>query len=122
MRAIFIGDKNKTLAQWANESKINLEFAKNLLEVIENPAEVPYLLEDIIKDFKKLSKRAKEEIRNALIRVQIGCSINTPSDPIQVGKQLFVSQIIEKLLFRSNLLVGEEEFIEKSKHEHEGLE
>ncbi len=114
MHDVLIGDKRSSLEKWAKKSKVNLDLAKALEMAIKEPEEAPYLLERIIGSFSRLKKGGKKETRNALLRVQIHCSINSSSDPIKVSKQLFVAQILEKLLFGSNLLLGEE--IELEEH------
>jgi hypothetical protein len=106
--SIITGDRRLSVEKWARKWKINLELASCVAKAVKEPEETPYLLERILKDFKKVTKKNKKEVRNALLRVQIHCSINSDSDPIKVSKQLFVAQILEKLLFGSNMLFGEE--------------
>ena len=109
MKKLLTGSKRKSLEAWAKLHRLPLGFAKDLLHSINKPSDSVFVMENLIKDFRSLSRKQKEEVRKALIRVQIGCSIDTPHDPVKVKKQLFVSQVIEKLLFGFNLLTTEEE-------------
>ena len=112
---ILTGNKKWNLEKWRKIFKINETFANNLLRVIEDPVECIFLLDDLISGFKKLSASAKKEVRMSLIRIQIACSINTPSNPAKATKQIFVSEVLEKLFFGSNLLSSEEEKLIESK-------
>jgi hypothetical protein len=112
--SIITGDRKLSVEKWARKSGMNSEFANSLAKAVGEPEETPYMLEKMINSFSKLKKSDKKEVRNALLRVQIYCSINTNSDPIKVGKQLFIAQILEKMWFGSNLLLCEE--IELEEH------
>ena len=106
--SIITGDRGTSLEDWSRKCKVNQQFVNSLAMAVDEPEESPYLLEGIINKFSELKKASRKEVRNALLRVQIHCSINTNSDPIKVSKQLFVSQILEKLFFGNNLLMSEE--------------
>ena len=106
--SIITGNRESSLEDWSKKCKVNQDFVNSLAMVIDEPEESPYLLESLTDSFSSLKKASKNEVRNALLRVQIHCSINTNSDPIKVSKQLFVSQILEKLFFGNNLLMSEE--------------
>jgi len=105
---ILTGDKGLKLDAWARKAGISLGLAKSMSMSLAEPEETPYLLKGITSMFSKQKKAAKEEVRNALLRVQIYCAINSNSDPIRVSKQLFISEVIEKILFGSNTLMTEE--------------
>lgn len=113
---IVIGDKKNTLEGWAKKFKINLKFAKELLKVVEEPIECIYLLDSLLQGFKKLNPKAKKEVRMSLLRVQIASSIDTPGNPAKATKQIFISEVLEKLFFGSNLLSSEEERLEERYH------
>jgi len=113
MKSIFIGDKSTSLEKWAKQGNLDVDMVRCILKSIEEPDETPYLLERITKDFRKVSRRSRSEIRSALLRVQIDCSINSNADPIKISKQLFIAQVLEKLLFGSNLLMGDEILVEE---------
>ncbi len=117
--SIITGDRNSSLEKWAKKCKVNQEFVDSLAMAIEEPEESPYLLEGVIDSFSGLKMASRKEVRNALLRVQIHCSINTNSDPIKVSKQLFVAQILEKLFFGNNLLMSEE-MVEEEKPSRKG--
>lgn len=106
--SIITGDRRLSVEKWARKWKIDMGLAVSLKEAVREPEESPYLLEKLKKSFSGLGKSSKREVRNALLRVQLHCSINSEADPIKVSKQLFVSQILEKFLFGSNMLFGEE--------------
>ena len=99
------GQRGLSLGMWAKKHRIGNGFVKALYESLEDPDETPYLLDAVTVGFKKFSKSAKNEVRNCLIRVQIHCSIHGNSDPIQISKQLYITQTLEKIMFGSNLLL-----------------
>jgi hypothetical protein len=105
--SILTGQRGLSVNSWAAKKKLDPEFAKKLWEAIEEPDEIPYLLEALSTGFSKLNTMGKEEVRNGLVRIQIHGSIHSNSDPIKVSKQLYLSQIVEKVLFGSNKLMGE---------------
>lgn len=114
---IITGQKDFGLEAWARKHKMNTVFARSLAKTLDDPDETPYLLNSITDNFEKLKKHCKDELRDALIRVQIYCSIHGNSDPIKLSKQLFVAQTIERLLFGTNILIeGAEE--EEDEHRH----
>ncbi len=106
--SVFAGKRGLTVAGWAKSSKVPADFSKSLWESIDDPDELPYLLDAVMKGFNKIRGAAREEIRNALMRVQIHCSIHSDSDPIKLSKQLYVTQALERLLFGSNKLLSDE--------------
>ncbi len=100
------------MEKWAKKNGISPKFASSLSRSLNDPDEVPYLVDALTKGFKKLKKSAKTNLRNSLIRVQIYCSIYGNSDPIKLSKQLYIAQTLEKLMFGNNMLAeisGEEE-------------
>ena len=106
--SIITGHRGSSLEEWSRKCKVNRDIVNSLAMAIEEPEQSPYLLEGMRDSFSRLNKASRKEIRNALLRVQIHCSINTNSDPIKVSKQLFVAQTLEKLFFGNNLLMSEE--------------
>ncbi len=102
---IFTGQRNLSLVLWIRKHKIDNGFARALYKSLDDPDEVPYLLKPITDGFSGLRKKAREEVRSGLLRVQIHCSIHGNSDPIKLSKQLYISQTLEKLMFGSNLLM-----------------
>ncbi len=111
--SVITGDRRMSVDKWAKKKGISSQFAGSLAKSVREPEETPYLLDTMIRSFSGLTKASKKEIRNCLLRVQIHCSINSDSDPIKVSKQLFIAQVLEKLLFGSNILFGEEIEIEE---------
>jgi hypothetical protein len=105
---ILTGNRKIGVDKWASKNRINPDFAKSLADSLMQPEEMTYLLEKMIEGFFKLGKASRKEVRNALLRVQIYCSINTNTDPIKVSKQHFIAQTLEKLLCGSNVLFMEE--------------
>jgi hypothetical protein len=115
MQEVLIGDKHSSLDKWAKKIGADPGFARSLAKSIKEPEEAPYLLERITNAFSNIKKTSKKEVRNALLRVQIHCSLDSNSDPIRVSKQLYMAQVLEKLFFGSNLLLREEEVEEEEK-------
>ena len=109
MKKLLVGNRGQSLDSWARSHKVPPAFAKDLLHSINEPAGFPFVMDNLIEGFSSMKKKQKEEVRKALIRVQLGCSIDNPSDPVKMKKQLFISQVIEKVLFGFNLLSSEEE-------------
>ncbi len=116
LAGIITGKRGMTIQSWSKVHGLEKSFARALYRSLEDPDEMPYVLDAITKGFGKLPKPAKKEVRNALIRVQIQCSIHGNSDPLMISKQLYIAQTLEKLLFGSNLLLdGVEEEPERKK-------
>ncbi len=84
-----------------------------VLEAIDNPQELPFLLEEI-----NLLK-ASEELRLALVRVQVQSELKMHEDLNMHQKRLYTAQTIEKLLFGELLLEGGKEKEEKGKKKEE---
>jgi hypothetical protein len=105
---VITGKRSLSIERWSRSNRIGREFARALVKSVRSPEEATYLLEEMISGFSGLPKNAKNEVRNALIRVQVYCSINTNADPITVSKQHVISQTVEKLLFGSNILFQED--------------
>jgi len=106
---VITGDRKKSIASWAKAKRISPDFAKLMHESLEAPINFLFNMSMMESKFKKLPKKVKDEIRNALLRVQIWCSINSHKDPIMGEKQLFISQVMEKLFFSGNLLSEDED-------------
>ncbi|NOX71713.1 MAG: hypothetical protein GXO64_03380 [Candidatus Micrarchaeota archaeon] len=113
LEEVVTGERKKSIASWARANKINPEFAKLMVESIDSPIEFMFNMKRMEALFKKPPQKAKDEIRDALLRVQIWCSINSHRDPVMAEKQLFIAQVIEKLFFNANILSEEE--MEESK-------
>jgi len=120
MENVIVGSRKEKLEKWSSRNKISPDLSRLVLTSVEEPEETPYLLEDITQGFGKLPKGARGELRNALLRVQVYCSIESNADPIKVSKQLFISQVLEKLLFGNNLLLCEEDIREEAKAKRKG--
>lgn len=112
--SILTGVKHLSVEEWAKKTKVGSSFAQSLWTCMEEPDEIPYMLERLLKEFSKLRKPQKKEVRNALIRVQIHWSLHSSPDPIKLYNLLFVSQMLERLFFGGNRLAyGEMEEEEK---------
>jgi hypothetical protein len=108
IKKLLVGDKKKGFSSWLNEFGIPRDFAKGLVKAIEKPAEMPFIISNIVRDFDKLKIKSKMELRNGLIRIQLAASIFNHSDPILMEKQNYIAEALEKLLFGDNLLLREE--------------
>jgi hypothetical protein len=105
---IVTGVRGLPVKDWAEKKKISPAFASNLWDCIEDPEGVPYLLDGLQKGFAKLGKSQKKEIRNALIRIQMYCSLHDNPDPIKHSRLFFISQMLERLFFGGNILISGE--------------
>lgn len=74
-----------------------------VLEAIDNPNELPFLLGEIN------SLKPTEELRLALVRVQVQSELKMHEDLNMHQKRLYAAQTIEKLLFGELLLEGGKE-------------
>jgi len=75
---------------------------KLLAEAIENPNSFIFLLDEVMQI------EPKDEIRHALLRAQIEYLLNLSLDMENNQKRMYISKIIEKLLFGKNLLEEKE--------------
>jgi hypothetical protein len=103
--SVLTGIKHLSVEDWAKKRKISPSFAKTLWQCMEEPDEIPYMLDGLMSGFGKLKKPQKKEIRNALLRVQIHWSLHVSPDPIKLYNLLFIAQMLERLFFGSNKLV-----------------
>lgn len=113
-------DKNfslKTLRLLTGKKDVDIEnVPENILtiaEVVEDPDELPYLLETI----KSMEIEDKDKFRFVLLRVQIDSMLRMNEDIEMYQKRLYVSQVIEKLLYGEILLIEEGEEEEKEEEE-----
>ena len=88
---ILIGKEN------FDRENIGKEYAL-LAEAIENPNGFIFLLDEVMRI------EPKDEIRHALLRAQIEYMLNLSLDMENNQKRMYISKIIEKLLFGENLL------------------
>ena len=78
-----------------------------ILEAIDNPNELPFLIRDIN------SLKPTEDLRLALVRVQVQSELKMHEDLNMHQKRLYVAQTIEKLLWGELLLEGGKDKEEK---------
>jgi len=107
MDIIFLKDKKyslKTLGLLTGQVDVDIEkIHDNILimaEVVDEPDKLPYFLETI----KSLEIEDLEKFRFVLLRVQIDSQLHLNEDIEKYHKRLFVSQIIEKLIYGELLL------------------
>ena len=74
-----------------------------VLEAIDNPSELPYLIDKIN------SLKPTEDLRLALVRVQVQSELKMHEDLNMHQKRLYAAQTIEKLLWGELLLEGGKE-------------
>ena len=82
-----------------------------IAQAIDEPDELPYLIETI----KSMKIEDMDRFRFVLFRVQIDSQLHMNEDLMSYQKRLFVSQVIEKLLY-------EEVFFAEAKEEEEDEE
>jgi hypothetical protein len=71
-----------------------------ILEAIDTPNELPFLIEEIN------SLKATDEIRLALVRVQVQSELKMHEDLNKHQKRLYVAQTIEKMLWGDLMIDG----------------
>ncbi len=108
----------KTLGLLTGKKEVDIEkVPENVLtiaEVVDDPDELPYLIETI----KSMEIDDMEKFRFVLLRVQIDSMLHMNEDIEKYQKRLYVSQVIEKLLYGELLLAeGKEEEEEKEEDE-----
>ncbi len=107
----------KTLGLLTGKKDVDIENVPNniltIAEVVEDPDELPYLLETI----KSTQIDDMEKFRFVLLRVQIDSMLRMNEDIEMYQKRLYVSQVIEKLLYGEILLIEEGEEEEKEEEE-----
>jgi hypothetical protein len=107
-----INDKKysiKTLGLLTGQVDVDSEkVPENILiiaQVVDDPDSLPYLLETL----KYLKIEDMEKFRFVLLRVQIDSQLHLNEDMEKYHKRLFVSQVIEKLIYGELLLEGPKE-------------
>lgn len=107
----------KTLQLLTGKKEVDIEnVPENILtiaEVVEDPDKLPYLLETI----KSMEIEDMEKFRFVLLRVQIDSMLHMNEDIERYQKRLYVSQVIEKLLYGEILLAEGKEEEEKEEEE-----
>ncbi len=108
----------KTLGLLIGNKEVVIEdVPENVLtiaEVVDDPDKLPYLIEGI----KSMEIEDAEKFRFVLLRVQIDSMLHMNEDIERYQKRLYVSQVIEKLLYGEILLAeGKEE--EENEEEEE---
>jgi len=104
---VIINDKKysiKTLGLLTGQMDVDIEkVPENILiiaQVVEDPDSLPYLLETL----KYMKIDDMEKFRFVLLRVQIDSQLHLNEDMEKYHKRLFVSQVIEKLIYGELLL------------------
>jgi len=108
-----INDKKyslKTLGLLTGTKEVDIEKVPEnvfiIAEVVDEPDKLPYLIENI----KSLKIDDMEKFRFVLLRVQIDSHLHMNEDLEKYMKRLYVSQVVEKLLYGEILLEeGKEE-------------
>lgn len=94
----------KTLGLLTGNKEVDIEeVPENVLtiaDVVDDPDKLPYLIESI----KSLKIDDMEKFRFVLLRVQIDSHLHMNEDLERYMKRLYVSQVIEKLLYGELLL------------------
>ncbi|SNQ60883.1 conserved hypothetical protein [Candidatus Methanoperedens nitroreducens] len=76
-----------------------------IAQAIDEPDELPYLIETI----KSMNIENMDRFRFVLFRVQIDSQLHMNEDLMRYQKRLFVSQVIEKLLYEKVFFAEEKE-------------
>jgi hypothetical protein len=87
-----------------------------IAQAIDEPDELPYLMETI----KSMKIEDMDKFRFVLFRVQIDSQLHMNEDLMRYQKRLFVSQVIEKLLYEEVFFAEEKEDDEDEDEERDG--
>lgn len=87
-----------------------------IAQAIDEPDELPYLIETI----KSMEIENMDRFRFVLFRVQIDSQLHMNEDLMRYQKRLFVSQVIEKLLYEEVFLAEEKDEDEDDEEERDG--
>ncbi len=87
-----------------------------IAQAIDEPDELPYLIETI----KSMEIEDMDKFRFVLFRVQIDSQLHMNEDLMRYQKRLFVSQVIEKLLYEEVFFAEEKEEDEDEDEERDG--
>lgn len=79
-----------------------------LAKVLQNPMRLPELLREFCTLRNTLSEPEKEELRMALLRVQIDSELRMHEDILRFQQRRYVAQVIEILIFKELLLAPKE--------------
>ncbi len=120
MEYVNIKDKKyslKTLGLLTANKEVDIEDVPEsvlaIAEVVDDPDRLPYLIESI----KSMEIDDTEKFRFVLLRVQIDSMLHMNEDIERYQKRLYVSQVIEKLLYGEILLAEGKEEEEKEEEE-----
>lgn len=102
MEQVIINDKKysiETLKLLTGQPDMEIEKIPNsvlvIAEAVDGPDKLPYLLETI----KSLEIEDMDKFRYVMLRVQIDSELHMNEDIEKYHKRLYVSQVIEKLLY-----------------------
>ncbi len=109
---VIINDKKysiKTLGLLTGQVDVDIEKVPEniqvIAQVVDDPDSLPYLLETL----KYMKIDDMEKFRFVLLRVQIDSQLHLNEDMEKYHKRLFVSQVIEKLIYGELLLEAPKE-------------
>jgi hypothetical protein len=83
-----------------------------LAKVLQDPMILPRILEQFCALRSNLSAEDREEMRLALIRVQIDSELRMHQDILRFQQRRYVAQVIEILLYK-DMLLAPREFLEE---------
>lgn len=95
----FSKDTVEIIAGKHGESKLNKAMLP-IIEAIDNPNELPFLIEEIS------SLKTTDEMRLALVRVQVNSELKMHEDLNKHQKRLYIAQTIERMLWGELLIDG----------------
>jgi hypothetical protein len=73
-------------------------------EVLKNPRDLPYAVEELCEAAEKLDEERKRGLRYALLRVQIDSDLRRQEDLQTMQERKYVAQVLEKLIYGELLL------------------
>lgn len=83
-----------------------------LARVLKNPMDLPRMLRQVCAMREGLSTDERDDLRMALIRVQIDSELRMQEDILRYQQRRYVAQVIEILLYKE-LLLAPREFLDE---------
>lgn len=90
------------------EGSVPDEYILLMARVMEEPMSLPRLLKDICSLGSSLDEYMKQELRLALLRIQIESELRMHEDILRYQQRRYVAQVIEILIFKDLLLAPRE--------------
>jgi hypothetical protein len=87
----------------------DLPIYKGIVVCLENPLAFPDLIEPIYREAMNLDEETLDRFRFSLIRLELYADVHRNEDIEKAMHIKFVAQVLEKVIFGSLVMEGEEE-------------